>query len=197
MGWFVILWKTSSVSAIDEVFRTFVFLAMLLGGGVLVEGLGTRIEANVLDGRRENASPGHMDNWHRFLLLEYDSEPAGHRYLRGLVQRLKFELNTATAVLIALPSIPFLVALDPANATGWIVGAVSGGCVAALLLKQASGTHALLSDTRAMLVSRYWDETHEHAIPSSQLRDPNEAIALALLIFAAAMLLAVMGAKYV
>jgi hypothetical protein len=68
--------------------------------GLVLEDLGARVES-WMDSRREDRSGEQFDNWYAYLRTAFKADPIGRRYLRTLVLRLKFELGTAFAMLIA------------------------------------------------------------------------------------------------
>jgi hypothetical protein len=67
--------------------------------GLILEDFGTHIEA----GWDELKGAMHMAEWYQYLRQAFEPEPVGHRYLRTIVLRLKFELASYAAVLVALP----------------------------------------------------------------------------------------------
>jgi hypothetical protein len=55
-----------------------------------------------------NPPSGRLENeWYSYLRLAFKSEPVGHRYMRTLVLRLKFELGCSVASLAAIISVWF------------------------------------------------------------------------------------------
>jgi hypothetical protein len=74
---------------------------------------------------KETGYERHAKEWFDYLRLAFEREPVGHRYLRTLVLRLKFELGMAVA------SVPFTLAsfFIPAHCPRRIGLALAGvGC---------------------------------------------------------------------
>ena len=69
--------------------------------GLVIDDLGTHIEG----GWDRSLSPEDESNWFRYLRFAFRYEPIGHRYLRNLVLRLKFELASYIALLVSLPGL--------------------------------------------------------------------------------------------
>ena len=96
--------------------HSLIFLAFCMISGYIIEDLGSRWEIKFCkakiaewieedkDGvnaqiknanRKMNGSQIYAFGWERFLALDYDAEKSnGHRFLRYMLERLKFELNT-------------------------------------------------------------------------------------------------------
>ena len=76
-----------------------VFIAILTAG-LTLEDLGARLEGLFDDWLCEvKGYERHKEDWHDYLRLAFDKEPIGHRYLRSLVLRLKFELGMTFALV--------------------------------------------------------------------------------------------------
>jgi hypothetical protein len=73
----------------------------VIGAGFVLENLGSRIESGVWDNLIERDTRTQFDDWFSFLCYAPEHEAVGHRYLRTLTIRLKFELSFSLA-LIAL-----------------------------------------------------------------------------------------------
>ena len=74
---------------------------LVLGVGLILEDLGSLIEAEVWDEKLERDHK-IKDTWQKYLMLTLEKEPIGQRYLRAMVLRLKFELGCSVAF------VPFL-----------------------------------------------------------------------------------------
>ncbi len=62
--------------------------------GIILENLGSIIEVHFYDKKNGIEFPNYMDIWKEFLCLNYaGNEPTGHRYLRNILLRMKFELS--------------------------------------------------------------------------------------------------------
>jgi hypothetical protein len=93
----------------------FVFLFVALIVGEIFEDLGSRVEYRVFDKtlekmkkkeakKTENGNepleyPHFTKEWFDYLAQSFGTEPVGHRYMRTLVFRLKFELGMACGTL--------------------------------------------------------------------------------------------------
>lgn len=99
------------------------FLLVCVFAGLVIEDWGSRLE-NYIDkvhaardtGKlawREallpcNHSSGDSEGeWYAYLRLAFDTEPVGHRYLRTLVLRLKFELGCCIGCFFAISPVWF------------------------------------------------------------------------------------------
>lgn len=80
----------------------FCFLLLALALGFLLEDAGSRIEALAWDWLIEKETGCHDRDWVSFLKSTpvNGAEPVGHRYLRTLTLRLKFELSIGLALLV-------------------------------------------------------------------------------------------------
>ena len=126
---------------------------VILTCGLIAEDWGARIE-RYFDERltKEVAYKHHIEEWFDYLRLAFDKEPVGHRYLRTLVLRLKFELGmTVASVPVALgtffikiPCIWHLIALF-----------IVGGLFLYFLLEAKSSNKAL-SDLRREMLKKNW-----------------------------------------
>jgi hypothetical protein len=67
--------------------------------GLLFDNLGAWLES-ILDRRLEKQVEykDHIINWKKYWRITFEQEPVGHRYLRTVVVKLKFELNTFFAL---------------------------------------------------------------------------------------------------
>lgn len=71
--------------------------------GLILENIGGRIEVLIYDPIHKKQSYGenYVEIWEQFLTLNYkEKEPVGHRYLRDILMRMKFELSFGVALLI-------------------------------------------------------------------------------------------------
>ena len=79
-------------------FVTFVALVSLVTG-IILEDFGSRIEAHYYDWRHKRKDNEYMTTWTKFLQIAYDKEPVGHRYLRNILFRMKFELSVGSGLI--------------------------------------------------------------------------------------------------
>jgi hypothetical protein len=69
--------------------------------GIILENIGSRIEVNIYDNRLAHQRKDYFETWEKFLLIQYQGqEPIGHRYLRNILFRMKFELSTGAGLII-------------------------------------------------------------------------------------------------
>ena len=73
-------------------------ILIVLTCGLVAEDLGARLE-QVFDQRLKKTAgyERHFEEWFDYLRIAFDKEPVGHRYLKKLVLRLKFELGMTVA----------------------------------------------------------------------------------------------------
>lgn len=78
------------------------FLAFIVAVafGLIIEDFGSLFEVQVLDRRLKKKDNRYMEDWYRYLRLAFQEEPIGHRYLRSLTLRLKFELNFGASLIV-------------------------------------------------------------------------------------------------
>jgi hypothetical protein len=72
--------------------------------GLVFEDVGSRIENKIYDIHSKRDESGRIakdKDWYPYLQIAFSIEPVGHRYLRTLVLRLKFELGCFSASLVA------------------------------------------------------------------------------------------------
>jgi hypothetical protein len=106
MPWFIIFLNHSPFEA-DFLFGNPPLLVTLIAllslvAGLLLENFGSRIEVMFFDKKNIKNDSNYLDTWFKFLTLNYDGkEPVGHRYIRNILLRMKFELSFGIAVLIS------------------------------------------------------------------------------------------------
>ena len=138
-----------------------VFLLGVITLGLILEEIGARIELYFDECLSKSPSfERHFDEWYEYLRLAFVAEPVGHRYLRTLVLRLKFELGMTVATVPFAAGAMFLKA-------PWIWRIVI--CAGALLLGtylcfEAKHSDKGLSEVRRELLKRNWSEI---AVPKS------------------------------
>ena len=78
-----------------------VLVCVLVGvtAGLFLENAGAMIEVHIHDCRLKAMYNDFDDCWKKFLQLSYEHEPVGHRYLRNLLMRMKFELSMGCALV--------------------------------------------------------------------------------------------------
>lgn len=75
-----------------------ILFLVILTAGLILEDLGARLEPRFDDRLcKVEGYERHIEEWYDYLRLAFEREPVGHRYLRSLVLRLKFELGMTFA----------------------------------------------------------------------------------------------------
>jgi hypothetical protein len=138
----------------NPVERAFVLFIAVIFVGMVIEDIGSRIES-WFDKRADRITHGkHTEEWYDYLRMAFVCEPIGRRYIRTLVTRLKFELGTAVAILIADAG---LVALwGDGFSPGWltlILLFISLAIATYLGLCEAPASHRLLAKARSVMLS--------------------------------------------
>jgi len=135
---------------------TAILLVAVLALGFVLEDIGSRIET-FWDRRLQRKNNSHIDEWYRYLMLAFTSEPIGQRYLRTLTLRLKFELHFGVALLVMLPGywwLDTIVHLWTLAGFRWFAGATL--VLAVYLLLESATTVGLLAGLRHELLLRYY-----------------------------------------
>lgn len=78
---------------------TSALLALIVAAAHLVENWGSWVEV-LWDAILARDDHRHHSNWNKYLRLAFKTEPVGHRYLRTITLRMKFELNMAVALVV-------------------------------------------------------------------------------------------------
>jgi hypothetical protein len=69
--------------------------------GIILENIGSRIEVNIYDNFLSLRKKDYFETWEKFLMIQYKGqEPIGHRYLRNILFRMKFELSAGVGLII-------------------------------------------------------------------------------------------------
>jgi hypothetical protein len=133
---------------------TLVFLLVVLAGGLTAEEVGARIELHFDNAVKKCPGyEGHREEWFDYLRLAFNKEPIGHRYLRSLVLRLKFELGMAVAtVQFALGALCLRISWVWRS----IVAAVSLG-LGIYLYIEARSSNKTLSELRREMLKKDWN----------------------------------------
>ncbi len=131
----------------------FAYLLLFIAAGLIVEGFGSFIESKFYDvWIKKSYNIKHLEQWNQYLRLAFGVEPVGHRYLRTIVLRMKFELGLCVSILIS--AVSCLCLKVSAKEILWS----DGGCflvllcVVAYLFLEGYSSAKLLSDVRAELL---------------------------------------------
>lgn len=131
--------------------------------GIILENIGSIIEVKCYDKKNESKFPNYSEIWKKFLKLNYDAkEPVGHRYLRNILLRMKFELSFGTAL------IPLSIGLIILDNQKVLIGSfflklfllffIPLGGALYLILKEAYDSSVVLAKTRELLVEKYYKD---------------------------------------
>jgi hypothetical protein len=132
-----------------------VLLVAAIMVGLLLEDVGSRVEAELWDNRLKRRDPNFGGYWDSYLRLEYekDKEPLGQHYMRTILLRMKFELSFAIALLIALPGFVVMsVAVHSGGALAISLESVGLAAVSAYLFYESFSSAAVLARVRKLLV---------------------------------------------
>lgn len=130
-----------------------VMVIAAIAAGLILDNIGTHIEAKFFDKWLEKRRLGHNAQWREYLGLELKDELIGQRYLRTKVERLKFELAMGPAVVafaVGLAWLQFVYQMWRWPGFGALFVCLTLGVV--YLLREAYKTARLLSDTRAIVL---------------------------------------------
>ena len=92
-----------------EVFTALALVA-IISAGMIIEGLGSRIE--VLWDKLLEAKHSHAEEWKKYLSLTLKDEIIGQRYLQTVVIRMKFELSFCVALVFFAIGLNWLNAIE-------------------------------------------------------------------------------------
>jgi hypothetical protein len=133
---------------------TTVFLLIILTVGLIAEEVGARIEFHFDQALAKRAGyRDHYKEWFAYLRLAFEKEPVGHRYLRSLVLRLKFELGMTVSTLpfaigTSMLGIPWLSRL---------LIIVLATLLACYLFFEARCSNETLSELRREMLMKEWN----------------------------------------
>jgi hypothetical protein len=137
----------------------FMFL-VILTAGLTLEDIGARLERRFdLSLCKVKGYECHMEEWYDYLRLAFEKEPIGHRYLRSMVLRLKFELGMTVA------SVSFVVGgFAIGTSYGWHLALVVIPLITFFFfLSEAKASNQKLSDVRHELLKKYRDSDQKEA----------------------------------
>ena len=137
---------------------TFIILLILIVGvGMLMEDFGSEVEGRSLD--KWGKPQDHFTQWEKFLALAFkkDEEPTGHRYIRTIVARLKFELGAFCGILVAIPGFIWGCSLNPnAFSCSGLAGILASLiAIEVILLFEAWSSSEILARTRRIILAKY------------------------------------------
>lgn len=125
-----------------------------LMSGLIIENLGSVIEKHVYD--KINAPTD--DIWNSFLKLTYEREPVGHRYLRNILMRMKFELGLGVGLIfmsigLMIYNYHFSFVASQGNALLFLF--VMPALLSIYLLREGLSSSTVLHKTRMLLVEEF------------------------------------------
>lgn len=127
---------------------------------IILENIGSLVEVRCFDKKNIILFKNYNDTWEKFLMLNYDGkEPSGHRYVRNILMRMKFELSFGFALI---PLGAGLVILDCQHVlvTSFLLKIILFYLIPLLgsiyFLKEAYDSSLVLAKTRQLLVNKYY-----------------------------------------
>jgi hypothetical protein len=139
-----------------------------LVAGIILENIGSQIEVNHYDKKNKKKDNEYIKIWEEYLKLNYDGkEPIGHRYIRNILLRMKFELSFGIAL------IPMAVGLSILDYQSEIFKSCIYKCIFFLIIPAATFIYLIfyegyksskvLAETRKLLVIKYTKPTQPTA----------------------------------
>ena len=131
--------------------------------GIILENIGSRIEVNIYDNLLSLRKKDYFETWEKFLMIQYKGqEPIGHRYLRNILFRMKFELSVGVGLMIMTAGLG-IYNIDHVifKSTGMNVLVVYLLPIATsiyLLVFEGLRSAEVLAECRKALVDKYSDE---------------------------------------
>ncbi len=117
--------------------------------GLLMDNIGARIECCLDQALINKDGYGdHLSNWKKYWRVAFQQEPVGHRYLRTIVLKLKFELNTLSSIPFALVGVVWIFTVCLIGAISTVVLSILGVVLGVFMYKEAELSVRLLSDVR-------------------------------------------------
>jgi len=128
--------------------RVVALIALAAVVGILLENVASRVEYE-LDrkaGRSEK-------EWFDYLCLAFRVEPLGQEYARELVMRMKFELATAVALVVALPG-TWLALLPRSSVMACVFVSIAMLVISSWLFNEAKSSGEVLNKIRKRLLEK-------------------------------------------
>lgn len=132
-----------------------VYFILVVIAAQVVENLGSQLESKAWDPLLEKRDPLHMQNWSKYLQMAFKTTPVGEEYIRVVVLRLKFELNTGMALLLSAYGYWWIMPMKAGLSLGaslWIPGVILA--VAGYLFFESYESCRVLSSARRVLVEK-------------------------------------------
>jgi hypothetical protein len=142
-----------------------ILLLIAVAVGLILEDIGSWVEASVLDEKIKKDKPNYMEEWHAYLQLAYDKEPIGQQYLDTILLRLKFELSFGLAIPIFLGGLIWCkIVTDFCSWTSFIIITLISLILCVYLFFESYDSAKNLSNVRSLLIKRESNQTtHSNA----------------------------------
>ena len=130
-----------------------VILLVSVAIGLILEDIGSRIEA-CFDEKlaRQKKYTRHVGEWKKYWRLSFKEESVGHRYLRSIIIRLKFEMNMIASLPFLFFGFLWLSILKVLTATQmFVIGVIVAALLSYMTFEAWAGVK-LLSDIRRELL---------------------------------------------
>ena len=132
--------------------------------GIVLENIGSYVEVKYYDEKNkknEKIDPNYEDTWKKFLALNYGAhQPAGHRYLRNILLRMKFELSFGFALIFMAGGLIILDNQHPIFESNcprlFFLYLIPFFAFCWLVFKDGYDSSKVLAQTRKILVDEYY-----------------------------------------
>ena len=107
--------------------------------------------------RRKKENADYFPEWYEYLSQTFKEgdEPIGHRYLRTIVTRMKFELSFGISLICMCVGIIWLNLIQPSIAVlPMIVQTVPAIVISVYLIRESNSSSELLSKVRSEMLAR-------------------------------------------
>jgi hypothetical protein len=156
-SWSVYLFMSSAtlraLVSQNHVETALVLFLVIVFLGLVIEDIGARVESWLDCAMDKRTGSVHTKEWYAYLRTAFVCEPIGRRYIRTLVTRLKFELGTSIAALIAASGLLMLLIMG--LCTRSLSAVLIFLCVFLALylgLAEAPASHKLLARARTEML---------------------------------------------
>lgn len=166
-------WVANNLKDNQGILITLLFLAALFLG-VIFDNIASSIERKFLDKSNvkkiereekitfDRAKEKYDEIWSEFLQLRYSEQegvPVGHRYLRNILIRMKFELCSMIGILSSFVGLLVLGGIKGyTDYLFWVLVIVCPLILMYYLAKEAELSSEILAETRELLVGKFLPE---------------------------------------
>jgi len=130
---------------------TIILFFVFVSAGLIIENIGSMIECHIDEKLDKESNGKHDSDWYEYLRLAFKYEPVGHRYLRTVVFRLKFELAFGIGSLFAIPGLIWYLNIKSVDCCYYWL-AMLFAVVGFFLLVEAKRSAVVLSRVRAEIL---------------------------------------------